>query len=204
MLERELAAFGLSARVGSDFLAQAAIYLDRLVAWNERIDLTAAREPEELVDLAFADAAALSAHGVLHAGERWVDVGTGMGAPGVALTLFEPALGMTLVEPRAKRVAFLRTLGVSLEPLHFEIRRERSDRISDGSFDVAISRATLAPPEWLREGARLATREVWVLLAREAPPSVPGWEAAADLRFDWPLTARARRAVGYRQTPSPV
>ncbi|HEY3500399.1 MAG TPA: RsmG family class I SAM-dependent methyltransferase [Polyangiaceae bacterium] len=200
LLGREIEAFGVAERAGETFLVRAATYLDRLVHWNQRIDLTAAREPEELVDLAFADALALSGHGVLRAAERWVDVGSGMGAPGVALAVCEPLLSVTLVEPRAKRVAFLRTLAASLDGLSLEIRRERSEALADASFEVAISRATLAPPLWLREGARLATREVWVLLAREAAPELPGWEAAVDLRFEWPLTSRARRAVCFRRT----
>jgi 16S rRNA (guanine527-N7)-methyltransferase len=202
LLEREIQAFGVAERAGEAFLERAVTYLDRLVQWNARIDLTAAREPEELVDLAFADALALAGHGVLHPGERWVDVGSGMGAPGVGLAACEPLLSVTLVEPRAKRVAFLRTLAASLDGLRLEIRRERSETLARRSFDVAISRATLPPPAWLREGAGLATRAVWVLLAREAPPSLPGWETALDLRFDWPLTSRARRAVCFRPAPA--
>jgi 16S rRNA (guanine527-N7)-methyltransferase len=198
LLERELGAFGLSAQVGDAFLSSATTYLDRLVEWNARIDLTAAREPEELVDLTFADAAALAGAGALRPGECWVDVGSGMGAPGVALALFEPSLRMTLVDSRAKRIAFLRTLGASLSGLALEIRRERSERLAGGAWAVAISRATLPPPEWLREGARLAEREVWVLLAREGPPSLTGWDAASDLAFEWPLTGRQRRAVAFQ------
>jgi len=198
LLQRELASFGLSASADEDFLSRAETYLDRLVAWNARIDLTAARDPEELVDLTFADAAALAAHRALGPSERWVDIGSGMGAPGVALRLLEPSLSMTLVEPRAKRIAFLRTLGVSLGGFALEVRRARSEELPDRSFDVAISRATLPPPEWLREGARLATHTVWVLLARAAPPSCPGWRPTLDLVFEWPLTARARRAVRFQ------
>jgi 16S rRNA (guanine527-N7)-methyltransferase len=197
LLRRELAGFGLSAHADEDFLARAETYLDRVVAWNARIDLTAASDSEELVDLAFADAAVLAANGALRPSQRWVDVGSGMGAPGVALRLFEPSLSVTLVEPRAKRVAFLRTLGVSLGGFALEVRRERSEQLPDQSFDVAISRATLPPPEWLREGARLAARRVWVLLAREAPPSCRGVRPVSDLAFEWPLTGRSRRAVGY-------
>jgi 16S rRNA (guanine527-N7)-methyltransferase len=200
LLEREVGAFGLSARADAAFFARATTYLDRLVEWNARIDLTAAREPEELVDLTFADAAALARSGALRPGERWVDVGSGMGAPGVALALFEPSLAITLVDSRAKRTAFLRTLGASLPGLGIEVRRERSERLAEAAWAVAISRATLPPPNWLREGIRLAEREVWVLLAREAPPSVPGWSAVNDFAFDWPLSGRQRRAVAYQPT----
>jgi hypothetical protein len=96
-----------------------------------------------------------------------------------------------------KRVAFLRTavgaLGVSAE-----VVRGRAEERPAGSTEIAISRATLPPPEWLVEGARLATLEVWVLLAREPAPSCAGWSPHADISFVWPLTGRARRLVGFR------
>ena len=69
------------------------------------------------------------------------------------------------------------------------------------TFTVAISRATLPPPEWLREGIRLAEREVWVLLARDLPPSADGWSIADDGSFEWPLTGRSRRVVSFRPAP---
>jgi 16S rRNA (guanine527-N7)-methyltransferase len=65
-------------------------------------------------------------------------------------------------------------------------------------FDVAISRATLAPPAWLELGRKLAP-EVWVLLAREEPPTNEGATMTLDERYTWPLTQAARRAVRYRQ-----
>ena len=86
--------------------------LDLARRWNVRINLTAARDPEQLVDLFVADAVLLAVltggHG-LKRSPRWVDVGSGAGAPGLPLALLEPSLSVTLVEPRAKRVAFLRT-----------------------------------------------------------------------------------------------
>jgi hypothetical protein len=67
--------------------------------------------------------------------------------------------------------------------------------------DVAISRATLPPPLWLREGARIAKRSVWVLLGQDEPPSLPSWHLDLDLNYDWPLTGGRRRAVRYTRQP---
>src|SRR5262245_27869803 len=84
-------------------------------AWNARVDLTAARGPDELVDLMLADALVLAAH--VPPGARVVDVGAGAGAPGLGLAVARPDLRVTLVEPLQKRVAFLRTvLGSVLPP----------------------------------------------------------------------------------------
>ena len=200
LVERVLEAFDLiqDGEERAAFLARAVTFLDRAVAWNAHIDLTAARDAEELVDLMFADAAAVVASG-LDRGARWVDVGSGIGAPGLPLALLAPGLDVTLVEPRAKRVAFLRTVLTTLGSVAVHVERCRSDTLEAGSFDVAISRATLPPAEWLAEGARLATVRVWVLLARGACPSLAGWTVARDVTFQWPLTGRERRAVAFER-----
>jgi 16S rRNA (guanine527-N7)-methyltransferase len=174
----------------------ASALLDLTVSWNEKMDLTAARTPEELVDLTFADALALFGHGELLADEAWLDGGSGSGAPGFPLALLEPRLSVSLLEPMQKRVAFLRTL-VGTLGVRAQVLRGRVEEVGGASTDVAISRATLPPADWLREGARLARRAVWVLLARETPPAYPGWSIRTDFSFEWPLTGRKRRLVAF-------
>lgn len=175
--------------------------LDRVAVWNARIDLTAARSERELVDLYLADALVLAAHGAAHPvapRERWVDVGSGAGAPGLALGFLWLAPELTLVEPRQKRVAFLRSAAGTLPsraPVH--VREGRSEAVEAQEHDVAISRATFAPDEWLREGARLARRRVWVLIARAAPPVLDGWSCPTPIDYEWPLTQAPRRALAY-------
>jgi len=195
-VERVVAALSPGQAVRDGFLPLACRLLDLTVSWNEKMDLTAAKSTEELVDLTLADAVALFGHGALASG-TWLDVGSGAGAPGVPLALLEPRVQMTLCEPLQKRVAFLRTLAGSLG-VAARVVRGRSEMLQPGSAEYAISRATLAPPAWLEEGARLATREVWVLLAREAPPSLPGWAVRTDISCEWPLTGRQRRLVSFQ------
>jgi len=175
--------------------------LELVVLWNRRVDLTAARSAEELVDLYLSDAWVLAASDP-DDGARWIDVGSGAGAPGLVLQLLRPARELTLVEPRAKRVAFLRTAVGQLR-LDTQIVAERSDSLGASSHDVAVSRATLPPEQWLAEGARLARRSVWVLLARGAAPSRPGWQVASEVDYEWPLTQVPRRALCFTRTPEP-
>jgi 16S rRNA (guanine527-N7)-methyltransferase len=175
--------------------------LDSVAVWNARIDLTAARSERELVDLYLADALVIAAHGAsnpITSGERWVDIGSGAGAPGLALGLLWLAPELTLVEPRQKRVAFLRSAAGTLAaraPVH--VSEGRSQAVGAQSHDVAISRATFSPAEWLREGARLARRRVWVLIARATPPELDGWSCRAPIDYEWPLTQAPRRALAY-------
>src|SRR5690606_15156917 len=115
LVEPALAAFGVDGaeRRGEGTLAmQLARWAELVAVWNQRIDLTAALSTAELVDLLVADAALIAQASAPSEGgepERWLDVGSGAGAPGLALALLRPESSMTLVEPRAKRVAFLRT-----------------------------------------------------------------------------------------------
>jgi 16S rRNA (guanine527-N7)-methyltransferase len=200
-VERVVATLSPDRAPPDGFLPLACRLLDLTVSWNEKMDLTAAKSTEELVDLTLADAVALFGQGALAAGGAWLDVGSGAGAPGVPLALLEPRVHMTLCEPLQKRVAFLRTLAGSLG-VGVRVVRGRSQALQAASAEVAISRATLAPPEWLVEGARLATREVWVLLAREPAPSLPGWAVRTDVACEWPLTARKRRLVAFVRLPA--
>jgi len=222
---------GLDATLDDRAEAKIVIWLDLLASWNQKIDLTAARSAEELVDLMLVDALVLARHEP--SGAAVVDVGTGAGAPGLALGIVRPDLALTLVEPLAKRVAFLRTVlghlgaastaetGAGPPPTpstatsaHSEPRSETLPRVYRGKgealadqgalYDTAVARATLAPAAWLELGGRLVrpSGAVWVLLAREPAPDIRGWEIAADDRYTWPLTGAERRAVRYRRAAS--
>ncbi len=195
--------FGLSVRS----LEGLSRWLDLMVAWNARLDLTAARDERELVDLAVADAVVLAASA--EPGSTWVDVGAGAGAPGLALALLRPDLRVTLAEPLQKRVAFLRNVVGATHSSHVRVERARGEALAEGlrrpgapaAFRAAVSRAVLAPTEWVSLGTRLVDQagEVWALLARDAPPAIPGWQATAERSYQWPLTQVSRRAVGYRR-----
>ncbi len=172
-------------------------WLELLTEWNKRIDLTAARTEAELTDLMLADAGELSRH--IGPSLRVVDIGTGAGAPGLALALMRPDLELTLVEPLAKRTSFLRTVVGTIGRTDVTIFRERGEAIAarmPNGFDVAISRATLPPPDWIPLALKLAP-VAWALIAREEPPEVPGARIDADLAYAWPATGAQRRAVRY-------
>jgi 16S rRNA (guanine527-N7)-methyltransferase len=96
-----LAALGL----GGPALARLEAYLDLLAQWSRRINLTGARTAEERVALLVAEV--LPAGPLVDAGSL-LDVGSGNGSPGLVLALLRDELDVTLLEPRARRWAFLR------------------------------------------------------------------------------------------------
>jgi 16S rRNA (guanine527-N7)-methyltransferase len=175
-----------------------ATWLRLLREWNARIDLTAARSEDELDDLMLADARFLAEH--VPQGVRVVDVGSGAGAPGLALALLRPDLHVTLVEPLTKRVAFLRTVLGTVQRTDVVVRKERVPGVR-GDWDVAISRATLPPAAWIPIGLGLAP-SAWALLAREEPPDVEGAVLLHDATYAWPRTGKPRRAVHYARRPA--
>jgi 16S rRNA (guanine527-N7)-methyltransferase len=179
--------------------ANAAAWLTRLEEWNARIDLTAARTREELVDLMVVDALVLAAR--IPQGLEVVDVGTGAGGPGLALAIFRRDLRVTLVEARAKRVSFLRAVIDEIGRPDIAIERTRGEALGSAArWDVALSRATLSPTAWLDLGVKLVSPSgtVWVFLAKEEPPAHPRAVAEKDIAYRWPLTAARRRVLAYR------
>ena len=192
------AAAGLGAAIEPAGRAAIVAWLERLEEWNARIDLTAARGREELVDLMLADALLLAPR--LPRDARVIDVGTGAGAPGLALAILRPDVRVTLSEPLGKRAAFLRTAVGALGRADVVIERKRGELLGGRrAWDVAVSRATLAPQAWLDLGVTLAAPggSVWVLLAKEEAPSHARAHAEDDVSYVWPLTSASRRAVRY-------
>jgi 16S rRNA (guanine527-N7)-methyltransferase len=197
LVSRVTGALGPELGVPPETISAVARWLDRVVEWNMRIDLTAARGADELVDLFVADAVVIAAASADSAGEHWVDVGSGAGAPAIPLALMAPQIRIDLVEPRDKRVAFLRSVQGALGLANTTVRRGRTEDLGAASYDVALARATLPPHEWLSEGTRIARRAVWVLLARGEVPEHAGWRSDRDIAYEWPLTRAPRRALRF-------
>ena len=132
-------------------------YGESLLRWNERINLTAARTIDQLINEHFPDAFALARR--LEQPARLIDVGSGGGLPAIPLAVLRPALVVELCEPIAKKAAFLRTaireLGLGDRASVRTARGEQVAAEAPRAFDVAISRATLAPEKWLALAARL-------------------------------------------------
>jgi 16S rRNA (guanine527-N7)-methyltransferase len=88
---------------------QVQLYLDLLLRWNARMNLTAVRDPEQIVTRHFGESffAAQLLHG-LCAAKTLADVGSGAGFPGVPIKLLLPETELTLIESQNKKATFLR------------------------------------------------------------------------------------------------
>ena len=128
-------------------------YIELLVFWNRRINLTAVRAPDEIRARHFDESLSAVPH-VPTSARTLVDVGSGAGFPGAVIALARPDLQVTLVESNHKKAAFLEAVRREVPVPNMAVRAARIETVAD-RFDVATSRATLALPEWLALGARL-------------------------------------------------
>ena len=131
---------------------------DLFLRWNAHINLASLRDPTELIERHFADA--FAACMVLGPADRIADVGTGGGLPAIPMALLLPQTRFDFFEPIRKKVAFLRTavreLGISSRIAVHPVSLTRPVVPPfQGQFDVATSRATLAPADWLELGGEL-------------------------------------------------
>lgn len=134
---RALAALGVEG-AARDRLA---IYLDQIAAWSARVNLTGARTAEERVRILVGP---VLAAGPL-ATRRILDVGSGNGSPGLVLGLLRPELGVTLLEPRLKRWAFLREVARATGRDGMEVLRARHDEYAGPPSETVTVRALALP-----------------------------------------------------------
>ena len=141
--------------------AQLATYLDLILKWNARVNLTAIRSPEEIVRRHFGES--LFAGLQLGPCESLLDFGSGAGFPGIPIQLLRPELSVTLAESRAKKAAFLqeviRTLGLSTEVWPKRVE----DMPTVRQFDTVALRAVDNMAEAIRSASLRAQRRLLIL-----------------------------------------
>ena len=126
-------------------LAQFYKYKELLLSWNEKMNLTAITQSDEVDTKHFVD----SLYGLkfMESAKSIIDVGTGAGFPGLPLKILKPELSLTLLDSLNKRLNFLKevTEKLNLKDVTFVHSRAEDGGIKGSplreSFDVAVSRA---------------------------------------------------------------
>lgn len=195
-----IAALGLS--ISEQRQAQLLDYLALLHRWNRAYNLTAVRDPREMVSRHLLDSLAIAPHLI---GERLLDVGTGAGMPGMVLALaFPETLHATLLDPAAKRIRFLQEVQLRLQPANVALVRARVEdaELAVGSFHTVTCRAFSSLAQFVASSAHLVARDGCLLAMKGeraaeeiAALATPWRERAEVIELDVPTLAAQRYLV---------
>lgn len=121
------------------------LYARLLCDWNEKINLTAITDPQEICVKHFADSLSVLAKVEIPQDAKLIDVGTGAGFPGLALKIARPDLRVTLLDSTKKKLMVLDDISQKLE-LDVELLHKRAEEAGQSrpyreQFDIATARA---------------------------------------------------------------
>ncbi len=146
---------GQGAALSSTQLEAISIYIDLLLRWNARINLTAVRQPEEIVTRHFgeslfvarrlfpapvADNQPIVNHQRPTANHRVIDVGSGAGFPGIPIKIWAPQVHLTLIESNQKKATFLKEVARAITLTNIDVVSTRAEDFF-GQADIVILRA---------------------------------------------------------------
>ena len=113
-------------------------YVEMLNKWNKAYNLTAVRDPSEMLIKHIMDSLVVSPYLV---GNTFIDVGTGPGLPGIPLAIINPDKQFDLVDSLGKRIRFLKQVQFELKLKNIQPIQSRIEEYNEKKFDGIISRA---------------------------------------------------------------
>lgn len=198
-----LAPFLGGARLGGPELQQVSTYLDLLLRWNARMNLTAVRDPDQIITRHFGESLFAARHlfppaasaasadrehtSARVANYKLLDVGSGAGFPGVTIKIWAPQLFLTLIESRQRKATFLREVVRALSLTNVEVFSGRAEEYAGSAADSVTLRAVERFDDVLSVAARLLALAGQLALLigtpqiRRAQELLPGFSWAPPL-----------------------
>jgi 16S rRNA (guanine527-N7)-methyltransferase len=200
-IEAEFSRAGLAALPPAAY-EQLQNYLDLLLRWNQRLNLTAIREPLHVIQRHFVESAFVAQH--LPTGvTSLLDYGSGAGLPGIPIAICRPEIRVTLAEAQGKKASFLQE-ALRVLALPGQVYRGRVEAMPEQSLFDAVSMRAVEKMESAIPIAAKRARQYLVLLTT-------GKSAAASRGFtpelEWlepvplPNSAQMILAIGQRKNP---
>ncbi|MDF7670736.1 16S rRNA (guanine(527)-N(7))-methyltransferase RsmG [Orbaceae bacterium ESL0721] len=169
-------------------------YVKMLDRWNRAYNLTAIRDPKEMLIKHIMDSIVISPH---LKGETFIDVGTGPGLPGVPLAIINPDNQFDLVDSLGKRIRFLKQVQFELKLDNINPQQSRIEAYTAKQFDGVISRAFASLNDMLTWCRHLPNDEglFYALKGVESDPLPNGFTIIETLPLQIPELDATRRLV---------
>ena len=174
-------------------------YLELLSQWNEIYNLTAVKTPQEILKVHVFDSLSLISH---LEGDRFIDVGSGAGLPGIPLAIMSPEKDFTLLDSNGKKTRFLFQVRTKL---HLDNVQEINKRVEHYSpekpFDMIITRAFSELSTMLESCGHLASKKtIFVAMKGKVPKkemrSIPeGYDILSVTKLSVPELDRDRHII---------
>lgn len=176
-------------------------YLAGLVKWNQAFNLTAIRDPLEMVDKHLLDSLSI----LPHVGDgALIDIGTGAGLPGFIIALVHPQLPVTLLDSNGKKTRFLKQMAAELGATNVTVVTARCEE-HEGRYDQISSRAFASLSDMVNGTEHLLSDDgCWLAMKGHVPddeiaalPATAALEKTPALRV--PFAADARHLIVLRR-----
>ncbi|GAB3023531.1 MULTISPECIES: 16S rRNA (guanine(527)-N(7))-methyltransferase RsmG [Oleiagrimonas] len=163
-LDQGLAALGQT--LAEDVRARLVDYVELLARWNAAYNLTAVRDPQDMVTRHLLDSLAIAP---FVTGTTLADVGSGAGLPGLVLAIIAPERAVTLIDTNGKKSRFQREAVRSLRLDNVEVIHARVEQV-EGTFDCVTARAFASLGDMLTWGGHLlAANGRWLAMKGRRP-----------------------------------
>ena len=143
LLKEKAAEYGI--QLDDKALERFDLYARLLVEWNEKINLTAITDPEEIVIKHFLDCLTVFSKVEIKEGSKIIDVGTGAGFPGLVMLIARPDLKMTLMDSLNKRLNvikdILEKLELTADVVHSRAEDGGQNKVYREKYDFSTARA---------------------------------------------------------------
>ena len=163
-------------------------YIDILIRWNARINLTAIREPDEIVRRHFGESLFAARHlfAVSSAADSVADVGSGPGFPGLPMKIWAPHVSLTLIESSHKKAAFLREVARALTLTDVNIQNIRAESLT-ATFNLVTLRAVERFEAALAAAAPLVAPQGRLALLISSPQAPKAHSTLPALSWSTPI-----------------
>ncbi len=149
-------------------------YLALLLRWNKTYNLTAVRDPQEMVSKHLLDSLAMHpfVEDIAARGGNLADLGTGAGLPGIPLAIVKPRLRVTLVESAGKKARFMREAIRQLGLRDARVAEARIEAVAEpGEYDAITARALATLPLIIELGGHLLKPDGCLLAMKGVYPA---------------------------------